>query len=174
MPKKNSADRIWLAPLSTEQYETINPFWAWCEAGEGVISEVVLLHDVDLSAHAESTAAAFGAVAAAYLEDTPSVRKVPFDDEDVREFRAKAESVFQDAAGSGQRLIVDISATTLNYVPVFLMDMVRSHIKTVERVLYFQYDAHRLRRIPYALIPRKGIIRHNLLDAMNRKQKGGK
>lgn len=163
MPKKNPSALIWLAPLGRTLYENLNPFWAFCESGGGPVARVALLHDEEMAEEARAAAAGFAAVGAAFLGAAPAVEPVPFDDEDLRAFRKKAETVFSAAAADNRKVLVDISPTTLNYVPVLLVEMARRHRKTAAGVRYVQYDEHRLREIPYGLIPRRAVVSHDLL-----------
>jgi hypothetical protein len=166
MPKKKPPALIWLAPLGRTLYENLNPFWAFCESGRGPVAKVALLHDEEMDREARDAATGFAAVGEAFLSAAPAVWPLPFNDEDVRAFRKKAEAVFAEAAAENRKIVVDISPTTLNYVPVLLVEMVRAHRKAVAAVNYMQYDEHRMRRTPHALIPRGGLIFNDLLPEL--------
>ena len=166
MPKKKPADLIWLAPLGRTLYENLNPFWSFCESDGGPVARVALLHDEEMAEEARAIAAGFAAVGEQFMETAPAFRAIAFNDEDVRAFRKKAEAVFVEAAAENRKIVVDISPTTLNYVPVLLVEMVRAHRKAVAAVNYMQYDEHRMRQTPHALIPRGGVVFHDLLPEL--------
>lgn len=172
MPKKKPAELVWLAPLGRTLYETLNPFWAFCEAGGGPVVRVALLFDEELDRDAQAVVAGFGAVGKAFLSAEPEIQPIPFNDEDVRAFRKQMEAVFAQAAAENRKIVADISPTTLNYVPVLIMEMVRNHRKAVAEVRYMQYDDRGRREIPYPLIPRQCVIRHDLLKEIEIRRRG--
>jgi len=171
---KQASPRIWLTYLGQTDYENLNPYWAFCESGADPPHRLALLHTSAAKAETARLKDRFSLLSEQYLKDSPIVETIPFNDEDVGSFREKAEAVFQAAAAEKTELIIDVSPTTWSYVPIFLMKLVWANRPRVRSVVYFQYAEPAMRRVPYPLIPRKGLIRHDLLTELSDSKESGK
>lgn len=162
MPSK-SAGYVWLTFVGQGLYETLNPFWDYCEAGGTLPERIVILHPVRMKKEKDRAIDAFAVVTDEYFKKHHArIEGISFDPEDISSFAKRTEAVFRDASARSWDLIVDISPTTWSFVPGYLTKIAGMHNGSVRSILYFQYlnPAHRKR--PYPLIPRLGITARDL------------
>lgn len=74
-------------------------------------------------------------------------------------------SLVHPAAGKVQRrLALDATPTTWGFIPASLALLAREHRGQVERIFYHQYVEVGYQERPYPLVPRKGLLLHDLLE----------
>jgi hypothetical protein len=155
---------VWVTYLGRTEYENLNSYWAFCESESDPPARVALLHAASAASEADRLADRFSALSRVYLKDPPGIEPIPFDGEDVDSFQKASLAVFETAADElTADLIVDVSPTSWSHVPILLMKSVWAFRHRVRRVVYFQYAEPGLREMPYPLIPRQSIFRHDLL-----------
>lgn len=160
----NPAGHVWLTFVGRSLYESLNPYWSYCETGGKPPERIVILHPVRMTKEKERAIEAFSIISREYFKkDCCGIEGVSFDQSDISSFAERADAVFMDAASKSWKLIVDISPTAWSFAPVYFLKSVMAHKKNVVAMIYFQYmnDAHRNR--PYPLIPRSGISTYDLL-----------
>lgn len=164
MGKKKRKSPVWVTALGQSSYETVNPYWHFCEYGQMLPNRIVVFYDVAADKLKTQTTGVFRTVSQAYgdRKGPISVQAIGFDDEDVGGLREKVTAECQKVTSRGQRLILDVSSTTWSFVPVCFSTMAAGFRQHVEGLVYLQYTAHRYRYRPYPLIPRQAVTFHNL------------
>ena len=158
-----SAGYVWLTFLGQGLYETLNPYWGYCEAGGILPERIVILHPIKMTQEKDRAIDAFSIISDGYFKKDPyRIEGISFDQQNISSFAKRAEAVCRDASARSWKLIVDISPTTWSFVPWYLTKMARAHKEIIKSIIYFQYLNHSHRKRPYPLIPRLGITAHDL------------
>ena len=160
-----SAGYVWLTFLGRSLYETLNPYWGYCEAGRVPPKRIVILHPAEMQKEKNRAVDAFTIISDEYYKkNSPGIESLSYDQGNISNFTKRTDGVFRDAASKSWELLLDISPTTWSFVPIYLAKRAMVHKNTVASIIYFQYmnDAHRNR--PYPLIPRFGITAHDMLS----------
>lgn len=154
---------VWLTFLGQGLYETLNPYWDYCEGG-GVLPEwIVILHPPMMNKEKDRAVDAFSILTEEYFKNGRArVDGVSFDPGNISSFAKRAEAVFRDAAARSWMLMIDISPTTWSFVPGHLTKIAGAHNKRVKSIIYLQYSNPAHRKRPYPLIPGLGITAHDL------------
>lgn len=161
---------IWITYLGQTIYESINPFWAYCENRRTAPAHIILCHPRESKILAQNTCDALLVIAGQYATAAKKsqITPVDFDDENIQEFCKKINDFFCQYCINNNRLVVDVSPTSWSFIPTYLMRMARKNRPFIRDVIYCQYVDHASRQVPYPLIPRQGILAHNLLNEFER------
>jgi hypothetical protein len=166
---EKTADYVWLTTLGEGLYENLNPYWGYCDGGGVVPRRVCILHPVRETFAKEKVAEGLDILSKEYFQgDAAKAEGIRFDLEDVATFVERARAVFRDAVHRSFRVIVDISPTTWGLVPAYLTRLALAHTKIVQSVICMQYLKTDYRARPYPLIPRGGILVHDLFSEFSR------
>lgn len=162
MPSKTAAYE-WLTFLGEGLYETLNPYWGYCEGGGVLPERIVILHPPKMNHEKHRAVDGFSILSEEYFrKGCAKIEGVSFDPEDISDFAKRAEAVFRDASAKSRMLIVDISPATWSFVPSHLTKIAGAHHEIVKSIIYLHYVDHAYRNRPYPLIPRLGITFHDL------------
>lgn len=164
--RKKPVGVAWLAVVSRHPFENANTFWAACERGLVLPEGAYLLHTPELAGQAAEVRRWMGAIHSQYLpkERPIEVALKAFDEEDIPSFIRLVEEVFSVEEKVRRRLALDATPTTWGFIPASLALLAREHRGQVERIFYHQYAEASHSDRPYPLVPRKGLLLHDLLE----------
>lgn len=156
----------WLTMVSHWPYENINSFWVACQERLVLPEGCYLLHTPELTGHAASIKCAMEAIYSQYFprEKPPGFILKEFNEEDIPSFIKTINEIFLLEKKIKRRLALDITPTTWSFIPSSLVLLAREHQEVVAHIFYHQYAELIYHQRPYALIPRKANILHDLLQ----------
>ena len=165
--KKKSKKLIWLTYPGQTLYESLNPYWIFCERSLTTPESIAIIHDNEDDI--TKIKKAFTIISQEFEPNKKiNIKSISYDDEDVNGFKNTIQFIFDEAINDKAKLIVDISPTTSwSFVPVFLSKISQENKKMVNSLIYLQYSNHSLRSRPYPLIPGMGITLHDILPDLS-------
>ncbi len=177
---KKKAGLIWMTFLGQTVYENLNPYWWFCEKMNRIPDQMIIFHAIENQSGISNTIKALSIISEKFENKPPvEISGISFDDEDAQGFYNKAEDQLVKAKSEKMQIFVDISPTTWSYVPVCLAKLAEQYADIVKSISYIQYTEHRSRKLPYPLIPYKGVIIHDFAiqqsqENQQKKQTNGK
>jgi hypothetical protein len=155
----------YLTILSSNIFETINPFWAAVDKGLLRPSRIRVFYVPEYKKHFQKTIRWLQEIAAQYLKiNNLTVEPHLFDDENIHEFISIVKEIIRAENKSRHKLVVDVTSAEWNYIPASLMLIAEENQKIFKSVLYHQFSSFEYSHTPYPLIPLTEHRLYNLLD----------
>jgi hypothetical protein len=153
---------MWMSFLGQTIYENLNPYWSFCEEINSIPDKMIIFHAAENKSGFLKAKQALSIVSEGFGKNRVlDIKGVAFDDEDVQGFYDKAEQYILKADSEKMKVFVDVSPTTWSFVPVYLIKLAEKYKNIIKSTGYTQYVDHGSRKLPYPLIPYKGIIVHD-------------
>ena len=158
MRNKNN---IWISFLGQTIYENLNSFWWFCEEKKSLPNQIVLFHALDKKDECKVVLDLFDIIYQKYNTNKKlELLPVVFNEENANDFYKKFKKIIIEYVAKRNELFIDISPTTWSFIPVYIIKIFENYHNKNDRILYIQYTNHNYRKLPYPLIPRKGIVDH--------------
>jgi hypothetical protein len=153
----------YIAVVSQNIFETVNPFWAALEKGWTAPSVCRILHVPEYKKEFQSIGRWIREISEEYMDDDIVMESHLFDDENIPGFIDLLKKVIKTEKVRGNKIVVDVTSAEWNYIPASLMLMADENPGLFKSVLYHQFSTSEYSQTPYPLIPLTEQRLYNLL-----------
>ncbi|MCX8027984.1 MAG: hypothetical protein N3A62_09060 [Thermodesulfovibrionales bacterium] len=157
--------QTYLAFVSSNIFETINPFWTAVDRGLIKPQKVVLLSIPEYKKEVQSISKWFSTISERYLgsEHNLIVENHTFDDENIPVFIEIIKDLITKEVEAKREVVLDTTSAEWNYIPATIMLMADENRDLIKTVFYQQFSSPEYSQIPYPLIPNPEHRLYNLL-----------
>ncbi|NOZ68768.1 MAG: hypothetical protein GXP46_05890 [Deferribacteres bacterium] len=157
--------QVYIGVVSTNIFETLNPFWAAVDKKWIEPSVCRLFYVPENSKELRKTSRWLQEISGRYLQPgNLLVDQHPFDDENIPGFVSAVKEIIKAEKEAGNKVVLDVTSAEWNYIPASLMLLAKENRKVVKTVLYHQFSTPVYRETPYPLVPLTEQRLYNLLN----------
>ena len=150
---------------SSKPFETVNPFWKALEKGLIRPDICRIFYVKEHKKELQEIMKWFEEIRLQYRKGHKiSIQSHLFDDENITGFIALIKDVVRKERETGQKVMIDITSASWNYIPAALMLIADENRDIVRSVVYHQVSSPFYLEVPYPLIPLTEQKLYNMLQ----------
>lgn len=139
---------------SSAPFQTINPFWNALEKGLIKPDSCRIFYVKEHKKELQEIVRWFEEIRLQYKRNNEiSIQSHVFDDENITGFIDLIKGFVRREHESGQKVVIDITSASWNYIPAAFMLIADENRDIVRSVVYHQISSPSYLKVPYPLIP---------------------